>query len=197
MDRSFAFKVMGLVSFLAVFSWCGCAAPVVVGAGATGTYKSVGDTRSLGQQMDDVVITGAVKKRLIAEPGIGSLGIDVDTVGRIVTLTGFVPDGGQARKIEAVVKGVQGVRGVVNRLQTGSPSAGQRVDDKVIGMKIKAGLVKAPGIHSLNVDVDVNGGIVTLTGRLGSAEEKRKVLSIAQNVPGVLELYDNLQVVGK
>ena len=87
-----------------------------------------------------------------------------------------------------------GVTEVKNNLQVGSRSFGQAFDDKVIGSKVKAKLIKEPGIRSLNIDVDVNKGVVTLTGKVGYQHQKDRVMEIARTTSGVIEVVDNIKV---
>jgi hyperosmotically inducible periplasmic protein len=47
-------------------------------------------TRSVGEHIDDAVITAAVKTRLLEDPQVKGLKIDVDTREGVVFLTGSV-----------------------------------------------------------------------------------------------------------
>jgi hyperosmotically inducible protein len=71
------------------------------------------------------------------------------------------------------------VKQVKNNLQIGKKSWNQALDDKVIGSKIKAKLINEPGIRSLNIDVDVNNGVVTLTGLVEYQHQKNRAIEIA------------------
>ena len=65
-----------------------------------------------GAALDDAGITAAVKTRLIGDPGISALKIDVDTKAGVVTLTGTAPNEAvkeQAGKVAAESKGVVSV----------------------------------------------------------------------------------------
>jgi hyperosmotically inducible protein len=69
-----------------------------------------------GPLTNDVDITSDVKSKLLADPDIAGLRIDVDTSNRVVTLTGTVKT--QAEKNEAldIARKVQGVTSVTDRL---------------------------------------------------------------------------------
>jgi hyperosmotically inducible periplasmic protein len=64
----------------------------------------------------DVGITAEVKSKLLADPDVAGLKIDVDTSARVVTLTGTVNT--EAEKIEAlqIARQVAGVSSVTDRL---------------------------------------------------------------------------------
>jgi hyperosmotically inducible protein len=171
----------------------GCA-PALVGAGAAGGYKVATDERGVGGVWDDATITAKVKNALGENPEVKARKIDVDTVEGAVILTGVVETEEEVRKAVEVAQGVPGVKEVKNNLQVGSRSWGQAFDDKVIGGKVKAKLIKEPGIRSLNIDVDVNKGVVTLTGMVGYQHQKDRVMEIARTTSGVIEVVDNIKV---
>lgn len=65
---------------------------------------------------DDAATTVKVKARLMAEPGIDSLQIDVDTSNGRVTLTGEVYTPQNRARAKELASSVEGVTGVVDRL---------------------------------------------------------------------------------
>lgn len=64
----------------------------------------------------DATLTAKVKAALMAEPGIQSLQIDVDTQNRRVTLNGEVDNPENRQRALQVARGVDGVDGVTDRL---------------------------------------------------------------------------------
>jgi osmotically-inducible protein OsmY len=71
---------------------------------------------STGEYVDDTVITSKVKAAVLAEPGLQTLQIGVETYKNVVQLSGFV-DTAQARSRAGVLAAnVQGVRSVRNDL---------------------------------------------------------------------------------
>lgn len=64
----------------------------------------------------DAATTAKVKARLMAEPGIDSLQIDVDTSNGRVTLTGQVDTPQNKARAKELASGIEGVTGVVDRL---------------------------------------------------------------------------------
>ena len=51
-----------------------------------------------------------------------------------------------------------------------------------------------PEIRSLNIDVDVHKGIVTLTGIVGDRYQKKRAMEIARATEGTQRVVDNLKV---
>lgn len=72
--------------------------------------------RPTGEKLDDAAITTQVKSALTASPQVGALGVDVDTVANVVTLSGTVNSVEQKRVAEEIAKDVEGVTSVVNNL---------------------------------------------------------------------------------
>lgn len=104
---------LGLV--LACAALGGCVAAVVGGAAAGGYYAGK-DERSAERIAADAAITADVKARLIAEPGIRSLSINVDTYEGNVSLKGQVASSEQRATAERLARQVRGVKSVRNEL---------------------------------------------------------------------------------
>lgn len=175
----------------------GCTEAVVGGGAAAGGYAVATDERSTGRQMDDTTVTAKVKTAMVKDATVKAREIDVDTVNGVVYLTGLVDSPGERERAEVIAHSVAGVVGVRNELRVGSRSAGQVLDDKNLGVRIKAKLIGEPGVRSFNVDVDVYRGVVYLTGAVESGAQKTKILDLARATPGVVRVVDNLQVKGR
>lgn len=67
----------------------------------------------------DAGITAAVKTRLLADPDVAGLRIDVDTKDKVVTLTGTVKTAAQVAEAEKLARETPGVTRVVNNLKVG------------------------------------------------------------------------------
>jgi osmotically-inducible protein OsmY len=70
--------------------------------------------------MDDTALTAKVKAAILAEPGLRSLQIGVETHDAIVTLSGSVDSSPLKERAKQVAQGVAGVRDVVDNLVTKS-----------------------------------------------------------------------------
>ena len=70
-----------------------------------------------------------------------------------------------------------------------------QVNDAEILASVKAKLAEGIGGASVaNISVNVTNGVVSLSGTAHSADEKAKAVSIAQGVPKVVSVNDNLQI---
>lgn len=69
-----------------------------------------------GMAVDDATITTKVKSAVLAEPGLKSLQIGVDTKDGVVTLSGTVDTPDMKSRAEQIAQQVNGVRSVVDNL---------------------------------------------------------------------------------
>lgn len=96
-------------------------APMTPTDQATAAASSAGErvaaaTEAAGDKMGDAAITAKVKTALMAEPGIRSLEINVDTRDNNVTLAGTVPSAEVKVRAMQIAQGVEGVRSVSDQL---------------------------------------------------------------------------------
>jgi hyperosmotically inducible protein len=192
-ERNMMKRIIALCGIFLFFAVNGCG-PALVGGGAAGAYKVATDERSVGEIWDDSSIETKINLELVRSTGVNAANIDVDVVEGVVILTGVVDSVEEAKEAEAIVRKEPHVKGVKNQLMIGSRSFGQVIDDQIIGNKVKGALINEKGIHSLNIDVDVQKGVVFLTGIVENENQKKRVLRIAEAVSGVVKVTDNLKI---
>jgi osmotically-inducible protein OsmY len=108
-----------------------------------------------------------------------------------VELTGEVDWEYQRRAAENVVRGLAGVRGVLNKIGI-KP---RPVHSYEIKDKIEHALKRAAEREARNLTIDVQGGKVTLSGKVRSFEDLAAVRGAAWSAPGVTFVDDdNLRV---
>ena len=73
-------------------------------------------TTTAGMDAEDSVATTAVKFALLKDTGLNSLDIKVETHKGEVQLSGFVDSQTQLDRAIAITKGVNGVKGVLNKM---------------------------------------------------------------------------------
>jgi hyperosmotically inducible periplasmic protein len=75
-------------------------------------------------------------------------------------------------------------------------SAGVAMDDAAITTKVKYELAEDVKFSTLKtVQVDTDRGVVTLTGKVHSKQEKKHAGALARKVKGVAKVRNNLSVV--
>jgi hyperosmotically inducible periplasmic protein len=91
-------------------------AVVLVSAMTIAACTSTRTTESTGEYVDDATITSKVKAAILAEPGLKTLQIGVETYKDVVQLSGFVDNAQSKARAGEVAAGVSGVRSVRNNL---------------------------------------------------------------------------------
>lgn len=84
---------------------------------ATLGCASTATTESTGQYVDDTVITGKIKKAILAEPTLKSAEIKVETFKGVVQLSGFVSSQANESTAVRVAYAVEGVKSVKNDMR--------------------------------------------------------------------------------
>jgi hyperosmotically inducible protein len=148
----------------------------------------------MGTMVDDSTISSKVKINLISASDVKARHIDVDVLNGVVTLTGLVDSKAEVKRAEEIAMAVEGVQSVTNYLTVGSRTVGQAIDDSIIVGKINKELIAEPNLKSLNIDVDANNGVVTLSGIVANINQKSRVLEIADQTRGVVKVIDNLKI---
>ena len=83
---------------------------------AKATLPADGATTRAGVAIDDTMITTSVKTAVLAEPGLSSLKIEVDTKDGVVTLSGTVATQELKSRATQIAQNTNGVRSVVDNL---------------------------------------------------------------------------------
>ena len=181
------------VMLIVLLTMSGCTA-ALVGGGAAGGYAVGTDERPVDRMVDDSTITSHIKNEMIKDSTVKARKIDVDTVGGHVTLTGVVETKAESQRAIEIAEHVQGVKSVRNNLQIGKKTWTEAINDKYLVSKIKSKLIVEPEIRSLNIDVDVHRGVVTLTGVVQSSDQKKRAIEIARTTDGTQKVVDNLKL---
>ena len=69
--------------------------------------------------------------------------------------------------------------------------------DAGITTAVKSKMLADSTVGGLDINVDTTDAVVTLTGEVASAAEKRKAVEIARETDGVKSVKDNLKIVKK
>jgi hyperosmotically inducible periplasmic protein len=86
-------------------------------SGESAGRKTAEAAGKAGAVVTDAAMTSAVKSKLLADPDVSGLKIDVDTSNGVVTLTGDVATQAEAEAATRVARTTEGVRDVVSKLR--------------------------------------------------------------------------------
>lgn len=147
--------------------------------------------------MDDAVLSMRVKAALIANDATKASQINVETQSGIVQLSGFVDSEAMRAAATSAAKRVTGVKEVQNKLmiRDANRSTGQAVDDTVIAARVKGELAGKSGLGTAtSVNVEVNSGVVELSGFVATMDQKTQATEIARGVDGVKNVQNNISL---
>ncbi|AGP82288.1 hypothetical protein I533_11620 [Alteromonas mediterranea MED64] len=159
----------------------------------------------------DAWIDGKAEATLLFNGNLDSFDINTDVKNGNVVLTGKVENSVDKKLAEELVANIDGVTSVDNKLtvvadndmhQEMSDDMEDTVDegtneltDAKIATVIKTRLLMDTDISGFDIDVDVENGVVTLTGEVDSDAERDLAIEIAKNASDVKDVESDLRVV--
>ncbi|MEJ2054177.1 MAG: BON domain-containing protein [Calditrichaceae bacterium] len=117
--------------------------------------------------------------------------IKVNTQNGIVTLAGTVNNMLAKDRAVKIVESIKGVRSIVNRIDV-EPLIKRSDDD--IKTEVENALLNDPATETYEIDVKVKDGAVTLSGEVQSWAEKELCATVAEGVPGVSDLNNEISI---
>jgi osmotically-inducible protein OsmY len=107
-----------------------------------------------------------------------------------ITLEGTVKVWAQRDEAERAIQHLAGVQGVSNLITVAAPP----LKSQDIRLAIQEALWRRATREANHIEVTVEGGQVTLSGRVQSPQEKRAILGTISHAPGVSAINDQLQI---
>lgn len=153
-------------------------------------------TTTVGTDIDDSMMTGAVKAALLAEATLKSMDVMVETRKGAVQLSGFMDDLQQIALAEKVARGIGGVKDVDNKLvlKQGTSTVGDKIDDTVVTARVKTAFNQDDRIKGIDISVETRKGDVILSGFVDSKGQVERALQVAKAVEGVHNVRNDLVV---
>jgi hyperosmotically inducible protein len=151
---------------------------------------------TIGNTIDDAVITAQVKAALLADQDIKGLAISVETRKGRVQLRGFAdtqPRVDRAVRLARAVAGVQDVDNGIN-LRGSTQSLGTKVDDSILTVRVQSALLAGAPIDSAEIKVASNAGSVQLSGFVSSQAKIDQALRIAGAVEGATSVRNEMTI---
>ena len=187
--------VLSAVAAAVAASVLSACAPLIVGGAAVGALVAI-DRRTSGAQLEDEGIELRSANRIKDTVG-DKAHVNVTSYNRQVLLTGEAPTAQDRERIEAAVKGVDNVRGVVNELAVmPNSSLTQRSNDTLITGKVKASFVDAKDISLNAFKVVTERNTVYLLG-IVTTREANRVTDITRGVGGVEKVVRVFEIVSE
>jgi hyperosmotically inducible periplasmic protein len=142
--------------------------------------------------VSDSWITSKTKIALFADDRVKGRQVHVETKDGVVMLRGKVDSAEAKSAALEIAKGIEGVKNVKNELQVVAPSRRSEVaaDDKVVAKNVQSKLKANPQLK--NVKVEVNKGVVSLSGEVKSIDASAKASEVSRSVAGVRSVRNDL-----
>lgn len=161
-------------------------------AGVTDVVDEIEIEHPTGEEVpSDEELRTSIMDLLKWNPDIESDDVEVNVYERIVTLEGTVGAYWKKMRGEELISYFAGVREIKNHL-TVVPS--QDVQDRTVASEINEALERDSLASADDVTVEVENGVVTLTGSVSNWVKREAAVSAALNTAGVVEVVDELVV---
>ena len=171
--------------------------------------QAFGDEARADGSLKDAWIGGKLEAVYALNRHLSAFAITTEVENGIVHLTGNVESDIDRDLAAELAKGIEGVVEVDNDLEisadardAAAPSSssdsdrsfGVWLDDATTTATVKSRLLANPNTGGLQIDVDTRGDVVTLTGEVGSEEEKALAEELARNTGDVKDVRNQLIV---
>lgn len=143
--------------------------------------------------MTDKTLQQAVLDELEWEPSVNSAHIGVTANNGVVTLTGHVPSYAEKFAAERAVERVAGVKGVALDLEVRYPFE-NKSDDAEIAKRALNSLEWDISVPTDRVKVEVEKGLVTLTGEVDWQYQRLSAESAVRKLSGVIGITNLIKV---
>lgn len=185
------------------------AAPMAFGANSTEASCAESSVSATEMAIEDAWLDGKLETSLLFNQYVNSFDIDTEVRGGTAYLKGAVESDIDRDLAGEIAKSIKGIDSVQNDLVVDKAQADVSRDSAVAqenasfvqGLKnagltasVKSKLLLNSNTSGMAIDVDSADGVVTLTGKVNSSEEKELAVRIAGNTEGATSVRDHLLV---
>jgi osmotically-inducible protein OsmY len=156
---------------------------------------TVAEDRPLSATKDDLGIKASILKAFAEEAKGLLVDVNTDVYEGEVMLTGSVKKSPDRKKAVELARRAEGVKHLYNEIQvTEEGGIGASAKDIGIELKLKASLLGASGVGSINLRWRSVNGVVYYIGQVYSKEELDKVLHITHDTDGVKNIVSHIRI---
>ncbi|MBZ9798494.1 BON domain-containing protein [Mesorhizobium sp. ES1-4] len=143
--------------------------------------------------MNSIALRQDVIDELDFEPSIDAANIGVAVDKGVVTLTGHVPTFAQKATAEDAVRRVKGVRGIAEEIEVRPVGTNVTADDEIAKQALHS-ISWNTAVPDGAVRVRVEGGWVTLTGKVEWQYQKAIAAAVIRYLTGVLGVSNEIEL---
>lgn len=140
--------------------------------------------------LSDRAVTDQVERLILLDQTVPLNPLDLQTESGVVTISGQLDNLPAKQRAVRLAETVRGVRELVDRTEVGP----QALDDAQVEDVVRQALGSCPAIDANQLGVSVAQGVVTLTGALGSWQEKELAGEVTARLRGVRGLRNEIQI---
>ncbi|OOE98997.1 hypothetical protein BZG78_08075 [Salinivibrio sp. MA351] len=169
---------------------------LALGASSVSAASSANDWQD---EAKDAWIDGKAESMLMVNTDLNNFDINTDVEQGVVILTGNVDTELDKSLAGGLVRQIDGVSQVENDLTVSQPASkaadlGQAVVDTKVSAALKTSLLLNPDISGTNINVSVEDGVATLSGKVKSDGARDLAVLMAENAQDVERVIDELKV---
>ncbi len=185
-------KIRSTVAIALISLLAACTQPT----GLVNVASSPAEDRSFETLSADTAITSDINEILLGEKYRDLFAeISIDAYERVVLLTGTVKFAQNKQRATELVRGVKGVKRIVNELQvTNDYGIGAAANDLWIETKLKVLLLGTKDIRSINYRWRSVNGTVYVIGAARSQQEMNTVLDVIRKTDRVKKVINHAWV---
>ena len=149
----------------------------------------------------DAWIDGTAETTLLLNTNLNNFDINTDVENGEITLTGKVGSEVDKSLAGELVRNIDGVTDVHNELTVINDDGEEddegimdTLNDSKISTVVKTRLLFSSDVSGTSIDVEVNRGVVTLTGTVDSDAERDLAVEIAKSTDDVRDVENNIEV---
>ncbi|HXH54659.1 MAG TPA: BON domain-containing protein [Gammaproteobacteria bacterium] len=144
---------------------------------------------TVGEFVDDSVITTKVKEKILLDKSVSSLNFNIETNKGVVSIGGKAPTENEASKAVEIAYSTDGVVKVdtshLKIEKSNSNMADSYITATIKGRYVKEKIFGDKDVAVTNVHVETKNGVVYLTGTVDTAEQKSNAEKLAKTIEGV------------
>jgi len=173
------------------------------GLAAVSPALVIGD--DMGRQLTEARQEGSIWTAIALNRHLNPFKIDIDVENGTAVLTGTVESDIDRDLAEQVALGIEGVESVDNRLQVdsnverreaGEPTLADRLGDATLTATVKSKLLWNRNTEGLDIKVETEGGVVTLSGEADNSAARELAGRLAEDTDGVRSVRNDIKVSG-
>lgn len=149
----------------------------------------------------DVWLESKISTTYALNEHLNSFDLSVDVKDGVAILGGKVDSSVEKSLAVEIVKGIEGIKSVTDNIKIAPVSGKEEPSDFMTNVRnasmvarVKSNLLWNRETSGMDINVDADGGTVTLQGTVSSEIEKKLAVRLAENTSGVTRVKDKLTV---